>query len=85
MLFQNASATATSHVTVIHGVIGQIVMAIASKPEFEIKMHQKNKLNHVTVKVSVFSMWRMISMKILKRARFRREDQNEMHQKPLRD
>ena len=49
-----------------HGVTGQIVMEIASKREYEIKTKQMKQLSHVTVKVSVFSMSRMILTEISK-------------------
>ena len=52
-----------SHVTVVHGVTGQIVMEIANKQGLETKMKQMKKLSHVTARVYVLSMSMMILTK----------------------
>ncbi len=63
MKFQLAHVSATSHVTVGHGVIGQIVTVDVNKQESETKMRAMKKLSHVTAKISVFSMLKMMLMK----------------------
>ena len=68
-----------SHVTVELGVIGQVVMVVVNKQEQEIRMKPTKKLSHVTVKISVFSMWRMILMTNSKRVLFKTADRNGMH------
>ena len=45
------------------GVIGQVVMVNVNKQELEMKTRPTKKLSHVTAKISVFWMLKMILMK----------------------
>ena len=49
--------------TVDRGVIGQVVMVNVNKQELEMKTRPTKKLSHVTAKISVFWMLKMILTK----------------------
>jgi len=82
--FQIAAVSVTSHVTVQRGVIGQVVMVVVNKLEQEIRMKPMKRLSHVTVKISVSSMWWMILMRNSKRVLFKTADRNDMHSRKWR-